>query len=80
MERAKLGISGFIPSYPSFTYDVTVHLMYYSDVSNSKPGATLGFLQEAKFHEQSTYCTTNEGAALSFRLQFKITARSFCLK
>lgn len=80
MERTKLGISEFLPSYPTFTYDVTVHFMYYSGISNSKTGATLGFLQEAKFHEQSTHCTTNEGEVLSFRLQFKITARSFYLK
>ena len=34
--RVNLGISGLISSYPTFTDDITVHLMGCSDLSNSK--------------------------------------------
>lgn len=73
--RANLGISGLISSYPTFTDDITVHLMRCSDLSNSKTGPQ----QEARIPEQSIYCTNNGRERLPPSLPFEILARSFQL-
>lgn len=64
MGREKLGISELILSDFTFTYDITVHLCIVLTFSMAK----LGFKQEARFYEQSTYSTGNERKGFSFRL------------